>query len=73
MYFVVLKVKDRGLPREIQMMASSEDLQDMLAKVTVLNLLAWTTGGVFYELCLHQVKDAVKQVERVMNTTSTAN
>jgi hypothetical protein len=33
MYFVVLKVKDRGLPREIQMMASYEDLQDMLAKV----------------------------------------
>lgn len=33
MYFVVLRVKDRGLPREVQMMASYEDLQDMLAKV----------------------------------------
>lgn len=33
MYFVVLRVRDRGLPREVQMMASYEDLQDMLAKV----------------------------------------
>ena len=43
MYFVVLKVKDRGLPREIQMMATYEDLQDMLAKVLLLheNQLMW--------------------------------
>lgn len=50
MYFVVLKVKDRGLPREIQMMASYEDLQDMLAKVIdayYRRFLAMTKSSVF--------------------------
>jgi hypothetical protein len=38
MYFVELRVKDRGLPREIQMLATYEDLQDMLSKVDIVDL-----------------------------------
>jgi hypothetical protein len=45
MFFVSLQVKDRGLIHNIDMIASREELQDMLSKV----------------------KDAVKQVERVLN------
>ena len=33
LFFVTLTVKDRGLLRNIDMMATSEQLQDMLAKV----------------------------------------
>ena len=33
MFFVSLKVKDRGVVREINMIASIEELQDLLAKV----------------------------------------
>jgi hypothetical protein len=32
-FFVAVKVKDRGLYREIKMFASLEELQDMLSKV----------------------------------------
>jgi polycomb group RING finger protein 4 len=46
MFFVCLKVKDRGLLRNIDMIASQEELQDLHNKV----------------------RDAVKQVERVLNT-----
>lgn len=46
MYFVSLKVNDRGLLRNIDMIASLEEMQDLLSKV----------------------RDAVKQVERVLNT-----
>lgn len=45
-FYVCLKVKDRGLYRDIKMMASLEELQDMLSKL----------------------RDANKQVERVLNT-----
>jgi hypothetical protein len=47
LYFVSLKVKDRGLVRSIDLVANQEELQDMFNKV----------------------RDAVKQVERVLNTT----
>ena len=33
MFFVSLKVKDRGVVREINMIASIEELQDLLSKV----------------------------------------
>lgn len=33
MYFVCLKVKDRGLIRNIEMIASLEEMQDLLASV----------------------------------------
>jgi len=44
MFYVSLKVNDRGLLRYITMTATSEELQDLLSKV----------------------KDAVKQVDRVI-------
>mmetsp|Transcript_2631 Transcript_2631/g.4797 ORF Transcript_2631/g.4797 Transcript_2631/m.4797 type:complete len:183 (+) Transcript_2631:57-605(+) len=44
MYFVSLKVKDRGLVRNIDMIANLQEMQDMLSSV----------------------RDAVKQVERVL-------
>mmetsp|Transcript_14526 Transcript_14526/g.21874 ORF Transcript_14526/g.21874 Transcript_14526/m.21874 type:complete len:186 (+) Transcript_14526:126-683(+) len=47
MYFVTLKVKDRGLLRNVDMMASLEEMQDLLASV----------------------RDAVKEVDRIMSTT----
>lgn len=128
MYFVSLKVRDRGLLRTIEMVASIEELQDMLAKVCV-SVIRWCNGGVMVTWCIHafiiyyyhhyyyyyccyicacaceniithflsftyfvglglsmylvyvvflfyfilfQVKDAVKQVERVLNTADTA-
>lgn len=45
MYLVTLRMKERGLVREIDMIASREEVQDMLSKL----------------------KDAVKQVERLLN------
>lgn len=45
MFFVALKVRDRGVLRDINMIASLEEMQDLLSKV----------------------RDAVKQVERVLN------
>jgi len=36
MFFVSLKVKDRGVVREINMIASIEELQDLLSKVRIL-------------------------------------
>lgn len=48
LFFVSLKVKDRGIITSIDMIASEAELQDMLNKV----------------------KDAVKQVERILNTSS---
>ena len=36
MFFVSLKVKDRGVVREINMIASIEELQDLLSKVNIL-------------------------------------
>lgn len=33
MYLVALKVKDRGVLREVEMVASLEEMQDMLSKV----------------------------------------
>jgi COMM domain containing 3 len=33
MYFVCLKVKDRGLMRNVEMIASLEEMQDLLASV----------------------------------------
>ena len=50
MFFLSLRVKDRGLLRDIEMIASQEDLQDMLAGV----------------------RDAVKQVDRVVSGTAAA-
>ena len=47
-FFVTLKLKDRGIIRDVDLIASQEELQDMLAKV----------------------RDAVKQTERVLNTTT---
>ena len=35
MFFVSLKVKDRGVVREINMIASIEELQDLLSKVSI--------------------------------------
>jgi hypothetical protein len=46
LYFVSIKVKDRGITRSIDLIANQEELQDMFNKV----------------------RDAVKQVERVLNT-----
>ena len=34
MYFITLKVKDRGLIRNIDMIASLEEIQDLLASVS---------------------------------------
>lgn len=48
MYLVTLRVKERGLVREMDMIASREEVQDMLSKL----------------------KDAVKQVERLLNSSS---
>jgi hypothetical protein len=35
MFFVALKVKDRGVLREVNMIASIEELQDLLSKVSM--------------------------------------
>ena len=35
MFFVSLKVKDRGVVREINVIASIEELQDLLSKVRI--------------------------------------
>lgn len=45
-FIISLSVKDRGVIRDIEMLATQEELQDLLAKV----------------------KDATKQVERVLHT-----
>ena len=50
MFFLSLRVKDRGLLRDIEMIASQEDVQDLLAGV----------------------RDAVKQVDRVVAQASDA-
>lgn len=54
LYFISLKIKDRGIIRSIDMIANQEELQDLF----------------------NRVRDAVKQVERVLNTgdaSSSAN
>ena len=48
MFFVSLKIYDRGLYRYITMTATSEELQDLLSKV----------------------KDAVKQADRGLSSSS---
>ncbi len=48
LFMVSLQVKDRGIIRYVDMIATQEELQDLLAKV----------------------KDAVKQVERVLSATN---
>lgn len=45
LFFVALKVRDRGVLRSVELLASLEEMQDLLSKV----------------------RDAVKQVERVLN------
>ena len=47
-FFLNLKLKDRGVIRDVEVVASQEELQDMLSKV----------------------RDAVKQTERILNTTA---
>jgi hypothetical protein len=36
MFFVALKVKDRGVLSEVNMIASIEELQDLLSKVSMV-------------------------------------
>ena len=38
LYFITLKVKDNGIIRDIEMLATLEELQHMLAKVSTFRL-----------------------------------
>jgi hypothetical protein len=48
MFYIALRVKDRGVIRDINMIASMEELQDLLSKVRGVFLLS-----TFKSLLLH--------------------
>lgn len=68
MFFVSLKIKDRGVVREINMIASIEELQDMLSKVKTL-ISSFASQPNLTDFAYFQVRDAVKQTERVLSSS----
>jgi hypothetical protein len=71
MFYIALRVKDRGVIRDINMIASMEELQDLLSKVRGVFLLL-TFRSLCHIVHMYQVRDAEKQTEMVLSSSGEA-